>query len=118
MTDSDARLVELLDELVREIHPEFARNWTVDPAGFKFRLDSPPEPCAQCGQRVYLILPHGSDRPRWVRIGGIRNPDSLFPTIRQIRHECGEGDSWSVEAALFVESAMAAWGVGGGPDAA
>jgi hypothetical protein len=31
--------------------------------------------------------------------------------MTQKRHTCGNGESWSVEAALFVESALKEWGL-------
>lgn len=106
-TNADDRLVDLVDEEIQLKHPayEIDREACAD----KFRVQSPVEPCDRCGRRVYLILPTGSDRPRWVQVGELVDADTLFPRVTQIRHECGDGESWSVEAALFVESAMASW---------
>lgn len=109
MKSSDDRLLELLDEHLGEVHPEFAKTWRLEPPR-GFRLQSPVEPCNVCGQRVYLILRDGCERPYWVRLGRIKSEDTLFPSVAQVRHECGGGESWSVEAALFVDAAMAEWG--------
>lgn len=110
MSSSDERwMVQLADEVAR-VHPEFAKQWELDPNPVGFRIASPVEPCEKCGHRVYLILVDGETQPRWERIGPVHDADTLFPTVGQIRHECGDGDAWSVEAALFAEETMTAWG--------
>jgi hypothetical protein len=111
MTDTERRLTDMLASELERQHPTFSEDWTLDVDHLKFRMQSPVEPCEKCGHRVYLILPNGSDQPRWVRLGDVQGEDTLFPSVRQVRHECGDGESWSVEAALFVESAMASWGL-------
>jgi hypothetical protein len=111
MTDTEDRLLDMVDDELKARHPVFSQEWALDRAALAFRVQSPVEPCEKCGHRVYLILPHGSDQPRWARIGEPQGLDTLFPSVRQVRHECGDGESWSVEAALFVETAMAEWGL-------
>lgn len=105
MTDTDGRLLNLLDDELQLAHPEYE----IDPDRLTFRVLSPVEPCDRCGRRVYLILPEGQDTPRWVQLGEPKDVDTLFPAVTQVRHECGDGESWSVEAALFVETALATW---------
>jgi hypothetical protein len=111
MTDTNDRLNGMLADEVERAHPVLAEDWVLDVDNLKFRMTSPVEPCGECGHRVYLILADGADQPHWVRIGDVQNGNSLFPSVQQVRHECGDGDSWSVEAALFVETAMASWAV-------
>lgn len=108
MASSDDRLVRLLEAEVARVHPDLAVGWRLDLAWWGFRIASPVEPCEQCGHRVYLILVGGE--PRWMRIGAAR-AGFVFPQVEQVRHECGDGDAWSVEAALFAEQTLAEWGV-------
>lgn len=109
---SEDRFYEQLDAHFRETHPEYADQWQLDRAQFAdHRLSSPVEPCDVCGKKVYLMQPKGWRRPVWCQFGEFVDADTLFPQMTQKRHQCGDGDSWSVEAALFVESALAEWGV-------
>lgn len=108
MTTTDARLYKLLDQHIinttggYEISPEA---W----AHAGHRISSPVEPCDRCEGRVFLLLAAGWSKPAWFQLGSLEGTDTLFPQIRTKRHMCGDGDSWSVEAALFVESAMLEW---------
>lgn len=105
MESSDARLLRLLDEHVGDVHP----GWQISGEPTRFRVQSPVEPCELCGQRVYLILVNGQEHPTWVTLGAIKGEDTLFPCCSQRLHKCGDGESWSVEAAVFMEAAMADW---------
>jgi len=104
MTDTETRLVELLDEHLNEVHPA----WRLEDLR-GHRIESPVEPCNVCGHRVFLMLPAGCDRPVWLQFGDVVDTDTLFPACKTKRHTCGDGDSWSVEAALFAETAMSTW---------
>jgi hypothetical protein len=53
----------------------------------------------------------GRTRPVWLMWGQLKDLDTLFPKCSTKRHACGEGESWSVEAALFVETALQEWAV-------
>jgi hypothetical protein len=116
MTDTDKRLFDELDQHVSDTHPV----WRLLGETFDHRVQSPVEPCSVCGKKVFLLLAKGTDQPVWLQIAEVVGVGTLFPGIQTRRHECGDGESWSVEAALFVESAMAEWGltpgvrVGGG----
>lgn len=109
-SSEDLFAAQIQAELAR-VHPDLARDWEFDPRSSSFRVASPVEPCGQCGHRVYLILVDGETEPRWERIGPVRDADTLFPQVMQIRHECGDGDAWSVEAALFAEQTLVEWGI-------
>lgn len=111
MSDSDARLFELFDQhckdsMGHELSPEF---WELR----GHRVTSPVEPCDQCGQKVFLFLARGWEQPRWLTLGELRDADTLFPYATTRFHRCGDGASWSVEAALFVEAAMREWATTG-----
>lgn len=108
-SNSDERMVRLLEAELRRVAPVAAR-WEIDrEALVGWRIASPVDPCERCRYRVYLILVDGD--PRWVRIGAVRaGVDPQHPVVEQRLHECGDGDSWSVEAALFAEDTMAEWG--------
>lgn len=115
-TSSDERLVREVDAELARAHPNLAGVGTgleldrrADSRVGNCRVASPVEPCPTCGYRVYLILVDGDTRPRWMRLGEVLALDTLFPTVQQILHECGLGDAWSVEAALFAEQTMAEW---------
>jgi hypothetical protein len=112
MTDTEDRLIREFDQHITDTHP----GWGLDETGFNHRLQSPVEPCDRCGHRVFLLLPAGRSKPVWLQLGDVEGADTLFPQVQTRRHHCGDGESWSVEAALFVESAMAEWGMraGGG----
>ena len=97
----------LLQDELRRVHPDLAEQWQLDPAWWGFRIASPVEPCEQCGHRVYLIQLADGEL-RWMRMG-VAVAGFLFPKIEQIRHECGDGDAWSVEAALFADRMLAEW---------
>lgn len=116
MLSSDERLVRAVDRELARTHPDLASvgtglqlDWRADSRVGNCRVASPVEPCPTCGFRVYLILVDGDTRPRWVRLGEVAALDTLFPTVQQVRHECGDGDAWSVEAALFAAETMAEW---------
>ncbi|MFI6302148.1 hypothetical protein ACIBCH_09775 [Amycolatopsis thailandensis] len=110
MTDSDARLLDMFEQHCIDTEPDYRlTREAFERAGH--RIASPVEPCSQCGQRVYLFLAAGWKQPKWLQLGQIEGKDTLFPKMTQKRHTCGDGDSWSVEAVLFVESAMREWGL-------
>lgn len=105
---SDDRLLDLFDDHVGEKYPE----WTVTRSQFGtdgHRMLSPTEPCDRCGKKVFLMLPKRWQNPVWLTLGEMEHANTLFPTCRTRRHKCGDGDSWSVEAALFVDAAMREW---------
>lgn len=113
MTNSDERLLNLLDDSVFERYPE----WKLERSYFEtdgHRVMAPPEPCDQCGKTVFLLLPKGFTKPVWLTWGDLKGTDTLFPQCSTKRHKCGDGESWSVEAVLFVESAMREWALVGG----
>jgi hypothetical protein len=107
---ADARLYDLLDE-----HCVDKTGWGLSPeiwAQKGYRVASPVEPCERCGQKVFLFLVPGWDQPRWLTLGEIKGKDTLYPYSTTRSHRCGDGDSWSVEAAVFVETAMREWALG------
>jgi hypothetical protein len=110
VTDTDARLLDLLDQHCTDTEPDYELNREAF-AQKGHRIQSPIEPCERCGKRVYLLLPGGWTKPVWVQLGQLKDADTLFPVMSQKRHTCGNGGSWSVEAALFVESALKEWGL-------
>lgn len=105
--DTEDRLLREFDEHITDTCPGFG----LLAETFNHRLQSPVEPCERCGCRVFLLLPAGRSKPVWLQLGDLIGVDTLFPKVKTRRHHCGDGDSWSVEAALFVETAMASWGV-------
>jgi hypothetical protein len=107
---SDSTEDRLLDQLAAhatDVHPEYELVREM----FEHRMMSPVEPCHLCGRKVFLLLPQGRTKPTWLQLGDIKGGDTLFPKCKTKRHQCGDGESWSVEAALFVESALVEWGV-------
>lgn len=112
MTDTEDRLIREFDQHITETH----RGYELSKENFAHRVESPVEPCDQCGKKVFLMLAKGQPQPVWLELGELIRADTLFPATTTRRHQCGDGDSWSIEAALFVESAMAEWGMraGGG----
>jgi len=111
VTDTDQRLTDMLDKHVVD---STSGGWKIDPVCWAhggYKVASPVEPCDQCGQKVFLFLDPKWDRPRWQQLGELKDGDTLFPKIGTRRHKCGDGDSWSVEAALFVADAMREWGL-------
>jgi hypothetical protein len=104
MTDTNDRLIEQFDQHITHTHPGFGLS---ELRGH--RIQSPVEPCNVCGQKVFLMLPAGQLKPVWLQLGDLIEVDTLFPKTRTRLHHCGDGESWSVEAALFVESCMAEW---------
>lgn len=105
MTDTENRLMSQLDEHLTQTHA----GWRLDATSFDHQIQSPVEPCNLCGRKVFLLLAKGYDKPVWLQLGDLTDLDTLFPGVKTRRHCCGDGESWSVEAALFVESAMAMW---------
>jgi hypothetical protein len=112
VTNSDERLIELLNE---SLISKTNKQWELIPGNFdagQHRVMSPTEPCDRCGKAVFLMLPKGCDRPVWLTWGELQHLDTLFPQITTKRHSCGDGESWSVEAALFADAAMLEWAGG------
>jgi hypothetical protein len=106
--NANNRLLDLLDDSIFEKYPA----WKLERGYFEqdgHRLMSPPEPCNQCGKTVFLLLAKGRSTPVWLMWGQLKHTDTLFPQCSTKRHTCGAGESWSVEAALFVEAAMREW---------
>lgn len=108
MSATEDRLFAQLD---RHVADTFGDEWELPRSTFDHRMMSPVEPCNLCGKTVFLLLPKGRSTPVWLQLGEFTGADTLFPGCTTKRHQCGDGDSWSVEAALFVESALAEWGV-------
>lgn len=101
----------LLDQLDQHLIDSTGGAWEITRGTFDHQVLSPVEPCNLCGQKVFLLLPHGRSKPVWLQFAGPKGMDTLFPVMRTKRHTCGDGDSWSGEAALFVDSALAEWGI-------
>jgi hypothetical protein len=109
--DTDGRLLDLLDD---SLITKTNKKWELVRAYFGpdgHRIMSPTEPCDRCGKAVFLLLAKGMTKPVWLTFGELQHVDTLFPQIKTKRHECGDGESWSVEAALFVNAALREWAV-------
>lgn len=106
--NTEDRLFDQLDQHLKETHD----GWELDRETFDHQIMSPVEPCNLCGRKVFLILGKGQIKPVWLQFGNLVGQDTLFPYTKTKRHTCGDGESWSVEAALFVESALKEWSAG------
>lgn len=105
-SSTDDRLLAQLDDHVQATTGDV---WKLTRETFDHRVASPVEPCHLCGRKVFLLLPKGETKPVWLQLGDVVGQDTLFPTVQTRRHKCGDGESWSVEAALFLETALAEW---------
>lgn len=111
MTNHEERLLDTVDGALLGKHGQKWELIRTEWSDGGHRIMSPAEPCDNCGQQVFLVLPKGVAKPVWLVLGELKRTDTLFPQVGTKRHKCGDGESWSVEAALFVETALREWAV-------